>query len=96
MRSHVHVDSAEGVVEEVDVRIVVHRPCQADPQLLTAAQIDALRKPTPGVSNIYHFQVRPEGAGLHDLLVPLLVRSVGKDDILLHRRVLDPGLLRHV
>ena len=37
----VRVDGAEGVVQQVHVRVAVERPRQADPGLLTAAQADS-------------------------------------------------------
>ena len=40
MSPHFAVDGRQGVVEEVDVSIAVHRPCQTDPLLLPATQIN--------------------------------------------------------
>ena len=42
--THVHVDGAEWVVKEVDIGVLIHGSSQADSQLLTAAQTDALRE----------------------------------------------------
>ena len=40
--SHVTINSGEGVVKEVDIRVTIHRTCQADTLLLTSTQVGTL------------------------------------------------------
>ena len=42
--SHVGVDGRQGVVQQVDLGVVIHGPGQTDPLLLTARQVDALEE----------------------------------------------------
>lgn len=44
--SHVSVHGRQGVVQNVDVRILVGGSCQADPLLLTPTEVYTLRQKT--------------------------------------------------
>ena len=46
--SHVRVDCAERIVEEVDIRVVVDRPGHTHALLLAATQVDTLREENNG------------------------------------------------
>ena len=42
--SHVGVDGRQGVVQQVDLGVVIHGAGQTDPLLLTARQVDTLEE----------------------------------------------------
>ena len=44
MFPHVDVHRREGIIQQVDVPVLVHRPRQGDSLLLPAAQVDALAR----------------------------------------------------
>jgi len=92
----VGVDSAERVVQQVDVDVGVHGPGETDPLLLPAGQVDALLADLGRVSGRHDVKVNDEGTGLDDLVVELLVVVLAEEDVLAGCLVLDPGLLGHV
>ena len=42
--SNMGVDSTEGIIQEVDVTVLIHSPCQTHSLLLPSTQVDALLK----------------------------------------------------
>ena len=42
--SNMGVDSTERVIQEVDVTVLIHSPCQTHSLLLSSTQVDALRE----------------------------------------------------
>ena len=75
---HVGVDGGEGVVEQVDLGVVVHRPGQAHPLLLAAAQVDPLLADLGLVSPGQDLQVLGEGARPQHLLVEAVLVALPK------------------
>ena len=92
----VGVDGREGVVEQVDLGVVVHRPRQAHPLLLPAAQVDPLLADLGPVAAGQHLQVGAERARVDGGVVGGAGEVRTEGDVVAHRAVLHPGLLRHV
>ena len=94
--SHVHVDGAEDVVEEVNVALRVKRPRQTDARLLSARKIDAVLSDrclhsVGQYPNVFH-QTR----SLQRPLQTPFVHLWGKGDVVLKRFAHHPRPLRHV
>ena len=49
--SHMGVNSTERVIQEVDVTVLIHSPCQTHSLLLSSTQVDALREMSDTISH---------------------------------------------
>mmetsp|Transcript_10332 Transcript_10332/g.29000 ORF Transcript_10332/g.29000 Transcript_10332/m.29000 type:complete len:261 (-) Transcript_10332:1067-1849(-) len=92
----VGVHGAQRVVEQVHIRIRVHRPGQGHAVPLAPREVDPLLPDLRRVPRGQEVEVRGEGARVNDCVVVLLVVGPAHRDVLAHRRVLDPRLLCRV
>ena len=82
--AHVHVDRAERVVKEIDVRVAVDRARQRHPLLLPAAQIDPALPDLRLVPRRQHFHVRQQRARIHRRPVATRIERAPEQHVLAH------------
>ena len=69
------VDSTHGVVQEIDVVVLVDGPGQRDARLLSARQVDSLLADFGHVARGQHLQIGVEGTRVQHSVVEVLVES---------------------
>mmetsp|Transcript_6763 Transcript_6763/g.17311 ORF Transcript_6763/g.17311 Transcript_6763/m.17311 type:complete len:642 (-) Transcript_6763:269-2194(-) len=94
--AHVVVHGAQRVVQQVHVGVGVHGARDGHALLLPAAQRHPALADHRGVLGRQDVQVRPQLAHAQARLVLHLVVGLTEQDVVAHRAVEDPGLLRHV
>eukprot|EP00968_Pinguiococcus_pyrenoidosus_P002886 scaffold167_cov244-Pinguiococcus_pyrenoidosus.AAC.3 len=88
--SHLAVDGAEAVVQEVHVRIIVNGSGQGHALLLSTAEVDALLPDLGRVAGRQLLQVWKQRAGGQDSGVPHVVVLAAEENVIAHGAVLDP------
>ena len=94
--SDVCVEGADGVVEDEDVFVGVHGAGEADSRLLAAGEVDALLADFGHVAADEDVEVGLELAELDDPVVEGGLVGMVEENVVAHRCVLDPRLLRDV
>ena len=94
--ARVRIDRAEYIVEEVDIAVLVNGTGELDALLLPAAKVDATLPDLRLVAEFHHLEVLLQAAHPDDLLIPLPVHGLPKQDVFLNGAVLDPCRLCHI
>mmetsp|Transcript_2350 Transcript_2350/g.5376 ORF Transcript_2350/g.5376 Transcript_2350/m.5376 type:complete len:275 (-) Transcript_2350:2412-3236(-) len=94
--THMRIDSAESIVEEIHSAVAVDSPRKGNPLLLASGEVDSVLPNLGLVPGTKNFEVGLQCTRLDDLLIPRLVEVVPKDDILADCCVADPWNLRRI
>ena len=88
---HLRIQRCHGVVQEIHVRVGVHRASDGDAVLLAATEVHPLLPDLRVVPPGEHEEVGPELGDSQGIVVPLGVERRVEEDVLPEARVLDPG-----
>lgn len=93
---HFRIDSGQGVIQQIDVSILVDSSGQADSCLLASGDVDASFTDNSFLTLREEFHIRLHAADLNALFEALFIVLETKCHILLNRARKDEGLLFNV
>ena len=92
--SHVRVHSSNGVIHHHNIAVAVAATCQRDTCLLTSTHVDSSVSDLALVSSREHLQIVLQTTHLDDVVVLLLLVRLAEENVVAHRVVHQPRLLR--